>query len=77
MSVPQTLLLLMSKLSQIKGYSEGMQEGFNSAHPETLDAALLVEHIDKGMTHLNKLIDEALKIEGELRLNLRARGEEC
>ena len=30
MSVPQTLLLLMSKLSQIKGYSEGMQEGFNS-----------------------------------------------
>jgi len=77
MSVPQTLLLLTSKLHQVKGYAEGMQEGFSMAHPETLDTALLSEHINKGMTHLNKLIDEALKVEGELRLNLRARGEEC
>ena len=77
MSVTQTLLLLLSKLSQVKGYAEGMQEGFQYGHPETLDAALLVEHMEKGMTHLNKLIDEAMKIEQELRLNLRARGEEC
>ncbi len=77
MSVPQTLLLLTSKLAQVKGYAEGMQEGFTIVHPEHLDAALLVEHIEKGMVHLNKLIDEARKIEGELRLNLRARGEEC
>jgi hypothetical protein len=75
MSVPQTLLLLLSKLSQIKGYAEGMQEGFTMAHPETLDTALLCEHITKGMTHLNKLIDEAMKIEQELRLNLRQQGE--
>ncbi len=77
MSVPQTLLLLTSKLAQIKGYAEGMQEGFDMARPETYDAALLCEHMEKGMVHLNKLIDEARKIEGELRLNLRTRGEEC
>jgi hypothetical protein len=77
MSVPQTLLLLTSKLAQVKGYAEGMQEGFRMTHPETLDTALLCEHINKGIDHLNKLIDEARKIEGELRLNLRARGEEC
>jgi len=64
----------MSKLAQIKGYSEGMQEGFNSAQPETLDAAILVEHMEKGMTHLNKLIDEACSIEQELRQKLRQRG---
>jgi len=52
MSVPQTLLQLLSKLHQIKGYTEGMQEGFSMAHPETLDTALLSEHITKGMTHL-------------------------
>ena len=74
MSVSQSLLKMMSKLSQIKGYSEGMQEGFNSAHPETLDAAILVEHMEKGMTHLNKLIDEACSIEQELRQKLRQRG---
>jgi hypothetical protein len=75
MSVPQTLLQLLSKLHQIKGYAEGMQEGFSMAHPETLDTALLSEHITKGMTHLNKLIDEAMKIEQELRLTLRQQGE--
>jgi hypothetical protein len=74
-SVPQTLLLLLSKLSQIKGYAEGMQEGFSMAHPENLDTALLSEHINKGLAHLNNLIDEALKIEQELRLELRQRGE--
>ena len=76
MSVPQSLLKLLSKLSQIKGYAEGMQEGFHYGHPETLDAALLVEHMEKGMSHLNKLIDEACSIEQELRANLRQRGEE-
>ena len=77
MSVPQTLLLLSSKLAQVKGYAEGMQEGYRFGYPETLDAALLIEHIEKQMTHINKLIDEARKIDGELRLLLRARGEEC
>lgn len=76
MSVPHSLLNLMSKLSQIKGYAEGMQEGFRYGTPETLDSALLVEHIEKGMTHLNKLIDEARSIEKELRQKLRQRGEE-
>jgi flagellar biosynthesis/type III secretory pathway protein FliH len=66
----------MSKLSQIKGYAEGMQEGFSVGHPETLDAAILVEHMEKGMAHLNKLIDEARSIEQELRQKLRQRGEE-
>lgn len=77
MSVSHSLLKLMSKLSQIKGYSEGMQEGFTMAHPETLDTALLSEHINKGLTHLNKLINEACSIEQEVRQKLRARGEEC
>jgi flagellar biosynthesis/type III secretory pathway protein FliH len=77
MSVPQTLLLLLSKLHQIKGYSEGMQEGFQYGHLETLDAAILAEHMEKGMAHLCKLIDEACSIEQKLRENLRARGEEC
>jgi len=76
MSVPQSLLQLMSKLSQIKGYSEGMQEGFQYGHLETLDAAILAEHMEKGMAHLNKLIDEACSIEQELRQQLRQRGEE-
>lgn len=74
-SVPQSLLLLMSKLSQIKGYSEGMQEGFTIANPETLDAAILAEHMEKGMTHLCKLIDEACSIEQDLRQKLRQQGE--
>jgi len=77
MSVPQTLLLLTSKLAQLKGYAEGMQEGLQYGYPENLDVALLVEHMEKGIAHLNKLIDEARKIDGELRLNLRSRGEEC
>ena len=76
MSVPQSLLLLTSKLAQIKGYSEGMQEGFDMARPETYDAALLCEHMEKGMIHLNKLIDEARSIEQELRAHLRQRGEQ-
>lgn len=76
MSVPAALLQLLSKLHQIKGYSEGMHEGFQYGHPETLDAALLTEHIEKGLAHLCKLIDEACLMEQQLREKLRQRGEE-
>ncbi len=68
MSVPQTLLKLMSKLAQARGYSEGIMGGINWSD---------LEHIEEAVTQLNQYINEACEIEQELRVKLRARGEEC
>lgn len=73
-SVPQTMLKLMSKLAQVNGYCQGLQDGVQGSgikkdHPE------IVEPFEKGLDHLMGLIDEACSIEQELRVKLRARGE--
>lgn len=67
MSVPQTLLKLMSKLAQARGYSEGIIEGINWSD---------LEHIEAGVLQLQLYINEACEIEQELRVKLRQRGEE-
>lgn len=74
MSVPQTLLLLTSKLAQVDGYCQGLRDGVEGSgikkdHPET------IEPIENGLAHLQGLIDEACSIEQELRQKLRQQGE--
>ncbi len=74
MSVPQSLLLLSSKLAQVNGYCLGLQDGVQGSglkkdHPE------IAEPFENGLAHLHKLIEEACSIEQELRAKLRQQGE--
>ncbi len=66
-SVPQTMLKLMSKLAQARGYSEGILGGINWSDKE---------HIEEAVTQLSQYIGEACEIEKELRVKLRTRGED-
>jgi len=74
-TVPQIMVRLMSKLAQVNGYCQGLQDGVQGSgikkdHPE------IIEPFEKGLAHLIGLIDEACSIEQELRAKLRTRGEE-